>query len=402
MQIKNYLTTLCCAFTMLSIDFNELLSETSAVEQGGAAYGLIQTIKKIGGAGVVIILLICLFVGIACAAKYFGGIVVNLNNPAKLQETKGNIGWLIVGLVGMAFADGNGKEVTMGSMNFNEISGRFDGKRSAGNYNNAAFHSMPLMNQARRKKDLEEDEREYQTRGKTYQQPMLAQRESANFDNQQYSSPSYEYGFEEEEMRKIDKSPHKKSIKVVFAGCATLAALCVILTIIVCVSTLLKNRPVVIAKEQVIVEEQTEAESISELPITDFSGSEKNISETITSTESDSENSIEEAANMNNEEETTAAENTEPVFWDITSIISDGSIVNQVVVENIMMQYEDVYNFVVYGLPDETTENEPLETASETGTETTEAVVEKEMKEKYYKVSLEKPGSITFTEIAFQ
>ncbi len=376
MQIKNYLTTLCCAFTMLSIDFNELLSETSAVEQGGAAYGLIQTIKKIGGAGVVIILLICLFVGIACAAKYFGGIVVNLNNPAKLQETKGNIGWLIVGLGGMAFA--------------------------AGNYNNAAFHSMPLMNQARRKKDFGEDEREYQTRGKTYQQPMLAQRESANFDNQQYSSPSYEYGFEEEEMRKIDKSPHKKSIKVVFAGCATLAALCVILTIIVCVSTLLKNRPVVIAKEQVIVEEQTEAESISELPITDFSGSEKNISETITSTESDSENSIEEAANMNNEEETTAAENTEPVFWDITSIISDGSIVNQVVVENIMMQYEDVYNFVVYGLPDETTENEPLETASETGTETTEAVVEKEMKEKYYKVSLEKPGSITFTEIAFQ
>lgn len=357
---------------MLSIDFNEILSDTSAVEQGGVAYGLIQTIKKVGGAGVVIILLICLFVGITCAAKYFGGIVVNLNNPAKLQEAKGNIGWLIVGLVGMTFATGN--------------------------YNNAAFHSMPLMNQARRKKILRRM-KESIKKGEKHINSRCSHR-----GNQRILGISsiphrpMSMVLKKRKCEKLINLPIKKSIKVVFVGCATLAALCVILTIIVCVSTLLKNRPVVIAKEQVIAEEQTEAESISELPITDFSGSEENISETITPTESDSENSIEEAANMNNEEETTAAENTEPVFWDITSIISDGSIVNQVVVENIMMQYEDVYNFVVYGLPDEATENEPPETASETGTET---VVEKEIKEKYYKVSLEKPGSITFTEIAF-
>lgn len=104
MKIKSFFTMVTWTITMLSIDFNEFLSDTSAIERDGTAYDFYNKLKNIGGACIIIILLlIATFICIAYMMKYFIEVVLNLNNTAKLLKAKRNIKCLLLLIVIIGF-----------------------------------------------------------------------------------------------------------------------------------------------------------------------------------------------------------------------------------------------------------------------------------------------------------
>ena len=319
------------------------------------------------------------------------GISTGIVRPKELKRGGVQVGRNLLG--------DSGEDINMGHMNLNQLTGRFTNNQQdnqKNSYSSSSFQSMPLMRQANT--NVIQDEEEvvnFETSSKQYQQPMFSQKEQATFRNnnsQQYNN-MVRNNFSMEESSGPVKKRKSNSKKMIAVGCAVVAVVAIFGMGAV---SLLKSRPTVIAKEQTTIEETSEEESYAMM---------EDVVEESEVYSSEYEESVEEpTVDVSESDELVSDEFIEGMvenpLMDVTAIVSEGSVVNQLVVDNIMTQYENDYNFVVYGLPD-TAEAENTISDETDGDEAAESAVET-ISDKYYRVSLSKPGSIIFTEISLQ
>ena len=324
------------------------------------------------------------------------GIPTGIVRPKELKRGSVQVGKNLLGV--------SGKDIdNMEQMNFNQLCRQFQKEKQPmqkNSYNSSAFHSMPLMQQANMKSTCNpnEENAEFEEMNRQYQQPMFSPREQTNFSKNNFRKyNSYDNSASEESDVLTGRKHHNVKKMVTIGGVAAI----VVVIFTVGVLSLLKNKPTVIAKEQPATLETSVEESyaVMEDMEENMVEAESYNAETVKDTSDVTEYSEEEFAENNVEQ--TADEDTNSLI-DVTTIVSEGAVVNQLVVDNIMTQYEEDFNFVVYGLNDTASTESSDEDGVEAEGENKEDSMEEGISDKYYKVSLSKPGSITFIEITLE
>ena len=89
--------------TALSLNFQDIVNDTSAVEEGGIAYGANEVIKEAGGAGNILMTNLGKVVALIVVIGFGIGLVWHHSNPQKMQEKKSGAAGLIAGILVIVF-----------------------------------------------------------------------------------------------------------------------------------------------------------------------------------------------------------------------------------------------------------------------------------------------------------